>query len=378
MNEPSEYELAAWEQMQQFRGRPLSQGSMWISQKAADGIARLNEKSDEFLETHPGTEMVLSRGKEVAERGASAVSWGWRKASDNVPDWGVHAVEATRRTVGRISRAGLSPKRVVARHQKRGHDVTRLSDIRKLDLEQIDEVMGRGASWYFPALGAISGAGSGLVITGGDLVMAVSAGAAAAPSGGAVLGALASDTALVLVLSSRAIGQVALNYGYDPEDPAEKVFIMSVINVGSAMSATAKTAAMADLSRLTQSLVRGKPWKVLNSSVVAKVSQQTAKVYGTRLTKRGLGKVVPAVGIVVGGTMNWTTLESIVDTAQVAYRRRVLIEKYPHLSASDSSVWLSDIEGEVADDADEVLSVIDELADAGGPDLRDPAALADD
>lgn len=138
------------------------------------------------------------------------------------------------------------------------------------------------------------------------------------------------------------------------------------------MSATAKTAAMADVSRLTQALVRGKTWAVLNESVISQVSQQVAKVFGFRLTKKGLGKAIPAFGIVVGGALNWTTLESIVDAADVAYRRRLLIEKYPHLEAEESSAWFSDIEGDVAEDVAEAVSVIDELAGAGGPDLRDP------
>jgi hypothetical protein len=250
--------------------------------------------------------------------------------------------------------------------------VSRLADVRRLDLEQIDEVRGRGASWYYPALAALSGAGAGFVISGSELAVIPSAGVAAAPSGGAIVGAFAGDAAIVLGLSSRVVGQVALNYGYDPEDPAEKLFILSVVNAGTAMSATAKTAAMADVSRLTQALVRGKTWAVLNESVISKVSQQVAKVFSFRLTKKGLGKAIPAIGIVVGGAFNWTTLESIVDAADVAYRRRLLIEKYPQLQTEDSSAWFSDIEGDVAEDADQAFSVIDELADAGGPDLREP------
>lgn len=34
--------------------------------------------------------------------------------------------------------------------------------------------------------------------------------------------------------------------------------------------------------------------------------------------------------------MNWATLEGIVDAADVAYRRRFLLEKYPHLKGSDA------------------------------------------
>ncbi|MEU3599966.1 EcsC family protein [Streptomyces sp. NPDC006798] len=80
------------------------------------------------------------------------------------------------------------------------------------------------------------------MISGGQLATAVSAGAAAAPSGGAIVGACAADTAVVLGLASRCVGHVSLFYGYDPEEPAEKLFVMSVVNAGTATSATAKTA----------------------------------------------------------------------------------------------------------------------------------------
>ncbi|AXH96732.1 EcsC family protein [Ornithinimicrobium avium] len=111
------------------------------------------------------------------------------------------------------------------------------------------------------------------------------------------------------------VGHVSLFYGYDPEEPAEKLFAMSVVNAGTAASATAKTAAMADISRLTQALFRGKTWAVLNETIVARVAGQFAKAFSLRMTKQGLGKVVPAVGVLVGGTLNWTTLEGIVDSS---------------------------------------------------------------
>lgn len=370
MGDPSEYELASWDAIQRFRGRPLSQGMRWVGEKAVIGAAAVGAGTAEFLEEHPKAELVLSRGKELVAKGTRVVGTGLHRAADTLPDWSGTAFASVRQTLGRVSRAGLSPKRVIARHNKHDHQVASLADLRRLDLEQIDKVRGRGAGWYYPALAALSGAGAGLVISGGELVVTASAGAAAAPSGGAIVGALAGDAAIVLGLSSRVVGQVALQYGYDPEDPAEKLFVMSVVNAGSAMSATAKTAAMADVSRLTQALVRGKTWAVLNESVVAKVSQQAAKTFGFRLTKKGLGKAIPAFGIVVGGTLNWTTLESIVDAADVAYRRRFLLEKYPQLAAQESSDWFSNIEPDALDDADQRFSVLDELADAGGPDLR--------
>lgn len=338
------------------------------------GAAELGKRATKYLENHPRAQSAVSQGQEFVAKGAHALGKGARKTADAVPDaiadWSGAAFASMRQTVGRVSRVGLSSKRVVAKHQKHGHDVASLSDLRRLDLEQIDAVRGRGANWGYPITAALSGAGAGLVISGGELVTAVSAGAAAAPSSAAVFGAFAGDAAVVLGLASRAVGHVSLLHGYDPEFPGEKFFVMSVVNAGTAMSASAKSAAMADISRLTQALVRGKAWAVLDKSVVAQVSKRFAEKFAFRLTKQGLGKVVPAVGILVGGTLNWTTLEAIVDAADIAYRRRFLLEKYPHLADEEVPGSFPDVGEQGPDDADEEISILGEIAEAGGPDLH--------
>ncbi|MFD9246526.1 EcsC family protein [Streptomyces sp. NPDC059556] len=368
---PSAYELEAWRAIQEFKGRALSRTMRNAGEAVGNGVAELGRRASKQLENHPRAKSAVSRGQEFAAKGARKVGAGARGVADAMPDWGGTAVQSLRKTVGRVSRAGLSPKRVVARHQKYGHEVESLRDVRRLDLERVDAVRGRAASWYFPAAAALSGATAGLVISGGQLAIAATAGAAAAPSGSAIAGAFVADTAAVLGLASRAVGQVSLFYGYDPEEPAEKLFVMSVVNAGTASSATAKNAAMSDISRLTQALFRGRTWEVLNESLVARVYQQFAKAFGFRLTKKGLGKAVPMVGIAVGSTLNWSTLEGIVDAADMAYRRRFLLEKYPQLADDEeASGWFADTDSDVPDDADEEISLLGEIVVAGGPDLR--------
>lgn len=373
MGEPSDYELAAWKKIQQFKDRPLSRILKHTSGQVLAGAEKFGERAHQYLGDHPGTQSAVARGQEVARKGALAVGSQARRVADGLPDavtdWSSASLNSARRTVGRSSRIGLSPQRVLRRHQKRGHAVTSFADLRRLDLEEIDAVRGRGASWYYPALAAASGAGAGMVITGGTLAVPVSGGVAAAPAAGAVMGSMVGDATVVLGLASRSVGQVALCYGYDPEDPAEKLFVMAVVNAGTAMSASAKTAAMMDISRLTQALVRGSTWAVLDKSLVSQASKQFAKAFHTRFTKQSLGKVAPAAGIIIGGTFNWATLEGIVDAADVAYRRRFLLEKYPHLGDEETPVYFPEGDADTPAD-DKAISVLGEIAEAGGPDLR--------
>jgi hypothetical protein len=370
MIEPSQYELDAWRDVQAFKGRQVSRGLGQVGQKVSDRTAAAGRRASRYLEKHPRAQEGVERAQGVAAKGGQVAGAGVRAAREVLPGWAGTAGGSVRKTAGRVSRLGLSPKRVVAKHKKRGHDVSALRDLRRLDLEQIDAVRGRVASWLFPLGAAASGAGAGFVISGGELTTAVSGGAAAAPSGAAITGAFLADATAVLALSSRVVGRTALLYGYDPETPTEKIFIMSVVNAGSAVSAGAKTAAMSDISKLTQALVRDKTWAVLNESVVAKVAQEFAKRFSFRLTKQGLGKVVPAAGIVIGGALNWATVEGIVDAADIAYRRRFLLEKYPRLSDGDTFWTVLDVDQVVPDEDDEAISVLDELAEAGGPNIE--------
>lgn len=368
MTEPSQYELDAWSDIQAFKGRQVSRGLGKAGEKVSKSTAAVGTRATTYLEKYPRAQAAIERGQGAAAKGTQLVTNGARSAGEVLPGWAGTAGGSVVRTASRISRAGLSPKRVVAKHQKLGHDVSALHDLRRLDLVQIDAVRGRAASWLYPAGAALSGAGAGLVISGGELVTAVSGGAAAAPSGAAITGAFAGDAATVLALGSRVVGRMALMYGYDPETPAEKLFIMSVVNAGSAVSAGAKTAAMADISKLTQALVRDKTWKVLNESVVARIAQEFAKKFSFRLTKQGLGKVVPAAGILVGGALNWATLEGIVDAADFAYRRRFLLEKYPQLVAHDTFGVVAEVGDDLLSDSDEPISLFDQVLEAGGHD----------
>lgn len=363
IDELSEYEQEAWKRVQSYRGRPLTKFGQGVGERVAAGAKAVGEKAEAFLERHPDLHAVTAKGKRALASGAGGIRKGAAKVGELVPDQAVvlgeQVLDSVQKTGARFARIGLTPEWILKKHRKRGHEVSELFHLRSLDLKQIDKVRGVGASWYYPAVAALSGAGAGLAVAGGQFTVVAGAGAAAAPGIGVIAGAMVGDAAIVLGVSSRAVGHVALQYGYDPEDPAEKLFILSVINLGTAASSSAKMAALADISKLTQNLVRGKTWEVLNQSVVARVVGKLAPKFVDRITKQGLGKIVPAVGIVIGGTMNWATLEGIVDAADLAYRRRFLIEKYPQL-AGESVIDLEHVDG--ADRVeDEVISVVEEF-----------------
>lgn len=281
-----------------------------------------------------------------------------QKVSEGIPAavnaWQGTAVGSVQRAASKFARVGLSPKRVVAQHLAAGHEIKHLFELGSLDLEQVDAVRGRGSTWGYPVGGAAVGAVSSFVISGSSLATVVSAGAAAAPSRAAIAGAFAGDAAATYGLASRCVGQIALSYGFDPEAPGEQLFIMSVLNLATAAIAGAKAVAMADISRLTQGLIRGKTWAFLtDASLIAKVSKSFADQFGRRLTQKGLGKGAPGIGIALGSALNWATLDEIASAADVEYRRRFLLEKYPQLASQNVPIPVMDavvVNGEVIED----------------------------
>ena len=102
---------------------------------------------------------------------------------------------------------------------------------------------------------------------------------------------------------------------------------MSVVGLGMSAGTTAKTAAYAELSQLTQLLARRAPWTKLNEKVLTKIAQKFATQFGQNLTQKKLGQLVPVAGIAVGAGLNYLVIDRIAVAAHDAYRERYLIEK---------------------------------------------------
>ena len=366
---PSAYEQRAWEALRQHRPRrAASRGAQKVAEEVAAAAQAAVEQARRVGEAVPqigrATRAVRDKVGPLREHVPTAVSTGAAQAANGF----AKAAEGIGRFLSRAGTATLSPSRVVRLHQRKGHTIDgeplrRLDDLHYLDLEQIDQIRLHGLDLFYAGVSAAVGAVSGLVITGSQIAIPVSGGASAAPSTGAILGALSADAAAVTILCGRAVGHIALYYGYDPARAEEKVFHLAVVNFGTAATASAKAAAYADLSRLTQMLFRGKPSAALNETVTARLATMFAKQFNVRLTQKGLGKLVPAAGIAAGASLNWLTLEQIVDAADVAYRRRFLADKYPEQFGTEPFVMPRDeVPADAGEDTDiSVLGMLDGL-----------------
>jgi hypothetical protein len=358
-----------------------------LSEYEEQQLIKVKEHKERVLKRSPRRFVpatVKEKGAEWLDRMAKA------PGADKAKNAGAAVLGAAAAGAGKfMTRTGqltTSDKRVIRAYTKKGHSVEHLDDIRRLDLRAVDGVASFARLHYTYSLGAAAeGAAAGFAVAGGQILAGggavAGAGAAAAPGLGLIAGAMGVDAASLLAACSRVVAHDALYYGYDPRDPAEEVFMMQVIGLGLATTASAKVAAYQQLAILTRSLAINAAWQQLNQQTLVKVAQKFATQFSQKLTKKKLGQFVPIAGIGIGAAMNLKMVYDIADAAYWAYRERFLYEK-----GADTAPIVIDVdvidEYESADDVESTIDVVDILKSEGIDveldDEGDSSADADD
>ncbi len=290
-----------------------------------------------------------------AEQAAQAAAAGYEKAAVGLGKF-----------MTRSSQFTLNSERVLKAYRRRGNTLGSLEDIHTLDLKVVDSVAKfTRLNQVYASAAMAEGVGAAALIGGGAAIAGAGgiagAGAGAAPGLGLVAVAVASDATLVLGAASRAVAHTALYFGYDPTDPREEVFMMSVMGLGAATTQGAKMAAYSELSRLTQLLVRNAPWEQLNQFALTAIATRFAEQFGARLTKKKLGQFVPVAGMAIGGGLNYRTVDRIADAAYWTYRERFLRQKLGE-AMTIPDIPLAESEGEVGvlEDPIDILKALEE------------------
>lgn len=353
----SAYEREAWDGIQQRKRK-------WYEEAAKDSWSR-------------------RAGERIANRSSQIVK-GIRKAPG--VDKAAMALGASasraQKMLTEISGRTVRTSTVLKSYARRGIEVPAIADLRACPLEKVDPVVhARKLDLYYGGLAALGGGATGAAVTVGD-VMAIfggiaGAGAAAAPGFGAIAGAMTADAGLVLALSARAVSHTAAYYGFDPDDPREKLFALSVMNVGTAMSQGAKYTALADLSKLTQALARNASWVQLNQFMLSRVVRKFALDFTGRITKQQLGAVVPLVGIGAAAAFDYYTVTRVQEAAYWAYRERFLLEKNP-AAAEGLDDFAETIQDEDEVCAEPVIAIGELIAEAAEEDRNEPGVFEDD
>jgi hypothetical protein len=299
------YDQRAWAEIERWRASRLStKARTFVPANIRDRMSRTTQSAKERFEKLPGADAFESL---------------FVKALGGLLDLG-----------SRAAMASVRDGAIVEAYRKRGYDVEGIDDISELKLFQIDKVR-PNLSLTYTATATVEGAAAGFAVSGGEIVAAggsvFGAGAGGAPGIGTVLSVMAADAAAVLVGANRAVAHIAAYYGYDLENPDERLFALAVLSMGTATE-TGKAAAYVELNKLVQALARRATWEQLRQSVVTRVVDKVFTRLGFRITQRKLGQAVPIVGTLIGAGLNARLLSSVTDDAQHIYRERFLRERY--------------------------------------------------
>ncbi len=266
----------------------------------------------------PETRQKIAAASSRAGSAAKAVP-----GADLAQDTFMATLEGLRVVTMDAAMASVNKERVLKRYRRQSISVYSLRDIQGLDLAECDAAIPHLRLRYSSA-SAAQGVGASLLITGAEASATVSGGATA----GVVVGAIAADIAGVLAAMGRVVAETGAYYGYDLKSEEEKLFAMAVIAYSSAATQPAKAAALAEISKLTQMMMRKATWQTLNREPLVKAIRYIYARLGLRLTKGGLSKAVPVAGAVIGGGMNAAALARVATDAKFAFRLRFLVEKY--------------------------------------------------
>ncbi len=131
---------------------------------------------------------------------------------------------------------------------------------------------------------------------------------------------LAIDIPMILGLSLKVLQEMALTYGYNPNEKKERVFIVKCLQFSSA-DIVGKKSILKDLShyhkkdvdRETLSQIEG--WREVMGS------------YRDHYGWKKLFQLVPILGIILGALINRSIIEEVAETGHMLYRKRRVLEK---------------------------------------------------
>lgn len=131
---------------------------------------------------------------------------------------------------------------------------------------------------------------------------------------------LAADIPATLAISLKTLQEMAVSYGYNPENREERVFIIKCLQFTSS-DVVGRKAILRELSDYAN---RG------DSKEMASQIQGWREVilsYQEQYSFKKVFRLVPVVGIIFGALSNRSMIEEVSDTGMMLYRKRRILER---------------------------------------------------
>lgn len=301
----SPYEQRRWQELQQH----------WA--KKAERRQMLPPKAAVALGDAGGQVMHAARkaGKAVSDVTPAAVKEGIDRASDValVPTAkaAVHLLELVTDWTTEL----MDPEKVLIHHRDAGREVAKLEDLRRLDLEHLDEFT-RTLALKWRTGGALQGGAMGAL--------------AMVPVAGGVA-AIGLDMLVMHVLSTALATNVAYSYGFDVKDEEVRHLVdRMVLRAYRSQAPKAQAAHKAGAAfNAAKSRVRRSEKLLTDHKLLAAVDKLMKQfTNGKAIPISKVAKGVPVIAVVVGAGTNAYVLGDVVHQARLYAQTVYLAEKY--------------------------------------------------
>ncbi|MEH7246908.1 EcsC family protein [Neobacillus niacini] len=137
---------------------------------------------------------------------------------------------------------------------------------------------------------------------------------------------LAIDIPVLLGLSLKVLQEIALCYGYDPEEKSERIFIVKCLQFTSS-DIVGKKAILEDLASYNQGNQ--------NNQIVSQLQgwREVVTTYRDSFGWKKLFQMVPIAGIIFGALINRSSMSDVADAGKMLYRKRRILERLKELDS---------------------------------------------
>ncbi|ANA81323.1 EcsC family protein [Paenibacillus glucanolyticus] len=138
---------------------------------------------------------------------------------------------------------------------------------------------------------------------------------------------IAADLPMVLGQSLKVLQEMALCYGYDPNDPRERVFIVKCLQFSSA-DIVGKKAVLEELARFDEEQATEQVFSQLQGW------REVVLSYTDNFGMKKLFQLIPIAGIVFGSISNKATISDVAEAGKMLYKKRRLSCRLRNMESS--------------------------------------------
>ncbi|OPG94243.1 hypothetical protein B2I21_33840 [Chryseobacterium mucoviscidosis] len=131
---------------------------------------------------------------------------------------------------------------------------------------------------------------------------------------------IAADIPIVMGLSLKVLQEMALCYGYDPDEPQERIFIVKCLQFSSA-DIVGKKAIIDELSDYDN------PDKQVEVISQMQGWREVFNSYSESFGWKKLFQLIPIAGMVFGSVSNKNTIRDVAEAGKMLYKKRLILQR---------------------------------------------------